>query len=70
MGRDGGQRAHTITGDDAIGGKAVVLGAIACLYLFWQAFAEHWRLMLGWTAIGMAIYFLYGYRHSKQHKQV
>ncbi|MCB1567674.1 MAG: amino acid permease, partial [Xanthomonadales bacterium] len=41
------------------------LGAIACLYLFWQAFAEHWRLMVGWTAIGMAIYFLYGYHHSK-----
>ena len=45
------------------------LGAIACLYLFWQAFAEHWRLMLGWTAIGMAIYFLYGYHHSKLRKK-
>ena len=45
------------------------LGAIACLYLFWQAFAEHWRLMVGWTAIGMAIYFLYGYHHSKLRKK-
>jgi len=41
------------------------LGAIACLYLFWQAFSDHWNLMLGWTAIGMVIYFAYGYRHSK-----
>jgi APA family basic amino acid/polyamine antiporter len=41
------------------------LGALACLYLFWQPFAEHWTLMGGWTAIGIAIYFLYGYRHSK-----
>lgn len=45
------------------------LGAIACLYLFWQAFSEHWRLMVGWTAIGMAIYFFYGYRHSKLRKR-
>ncbi len=44
------------------------LGAIACLYLFWQAFAEHWRLMIGWTAIGMVIYFGYGYRHSVQRR--
>ena len=41
------------------------LGAAACLYLFWQPFRAHWPLMVGWTAIGMAIYFAYGYRHSK-----
>jgi APA family basic amino acid/polyamine antiporter len=41
------------------------LGAIACLFLFWQVFAEHWDLMLGWIAIGMLIYFGYGYRHSR-----
>lgn len=44
------------------------LGALACLYLFWQAFSEHWRLMVGWTAIGMVIYFVYGYRNSKLRK--
>ena len=44
------------------------LGALACLYLFWQAFAEHWRLMVGWTAIGLLIYFGYGYWHSKLRK--
>lgn len=44
------------------------LGAAACLFLFWQAFAEHWRLMMGWVAIGMIIYFIYGYRNSKIRK--
>lgn len=41
------------------------LGALACLYLFWQPFSEHWHLMTGWTAIGLLIYFFYGYRNSK-----
>jgi len=44
------------------------LGAIACLYLFWQAFSEHWRLMVGWTVIGLIIYFAYGYRNSVLRK--
>ena len=26
---------------------------------------HNWTLMLGWTAVGFAIYFLYGYRNSK-----
>ena len=43
-------------------------GAAACLYLFWQPFKEHYTLMLGWTAIGMLIYFGYGYRHSNLRK--
>ena len=41
------------------------LGAASCLYLFWKPFTEHWHLMTGWTAIGMVIYFTYGYRNSK-----
>jgi len=44
------------------------LGAIACLFLFWQAFSEDWRLMVGWTAIGFVIYFAYGYRNSRLRK--
>lgn len=44
------------------------LGVIFCLYLFWQPFAENWRVMLGWTAIGFVIYFGYGYRHSRLRK--
>ena len=43
-------------------------GAAACLYLFWQAFVSHWKLMVGWAAIGQAIYFAYGYRHSTRRR--
>ncbi|MDQ3617173.1 MAG: amino acid permease [Pseudomonadota bacterium] len=45
------------------------LGVISCLYLFSKPFAEHWRLLLGWLAIGMLIYIFYGYRHSKLRKR-
>jgi len=41
------------------------LGAITCLYLFSLAFADNWHWMTIWIAAGMAIYFLYGRRHSK-----
>ncbi len=41
------------------------LGVIACLYLFWQPFREHWVLFTSWTAIGMLVYFGYGYWHSR-----
>jgi len=40
-------------------------GTVACLYLFWQVFAEHWELMAGWTAVGLVIYGVYGYRNSR-----
>lgn len=40
-------------------------GTAACLYLFWQPFAEHWALMTAWTAIGLLIYGVYGYRNSR-----
>ncbi len=41
------------------------LGVVSCLYLFAQPFIEYWYLFLGWTAIGLLIYFGYGIRHSK-----
>lgn len=47
-----------------------ILGAVSCVYLFWQAFEEHWRLMVGWIVIGQLIYFGYGYAHSKLRKSL
>jgi APA family basic amino acid/polyamine antiporter len=47
-----------------------IVGALACIYLFWQAFEEHWRLMVGWIIIGQLIYFGYGYAHSKLRKSL
>ena len=41
------------------------LGFLACLYLFWQPFTEHWKIFVGWTIVGLFIYFGYGIRHSK-----
>ena len=41
------------------------MGVVACLYLFWQPFTEHWKIFVGWTVVGLCIYFGYGYRHSK-----
>lgn len=41
------------------------LGAASCLFLFWQAFVVHWHLFVGWTVLGLLIYFGYGMRHSK-----
>lgn len=45
------------------------LGVLACLYLFVQPFMEHWKLFVGWTLLGLVIYFVYGFRHSKLRQQ-
>ncbi|MEN5206861.1 amino acid permease [Stenotrophomonas terrae] len=44
------------------------LGALACLALFMQAFVVHWHLFVGWTVLGLFIYFGYGIRNSKLNK--
>jgi basic amino acid/polyamine antiporter, APA family len=41
------------------------LGALACLFLFWQAFKVRWPLLVGWIVIGFLVYAFYGYRNSK-----
>ena len=41
------------------------LGTLACLALFFQAFQEHWKVFVGWTVIGLVIYFGYGIHHSR-----
>lgn len=45
-----------------------LLGAAACLFLFWQAFLEHWQVFVGWTILGQLIYFGYGIRNSCLNK--
>ena len=42
-----------------------LVGAAACLFLFWQAFVVRWPLLVSWIVIGFLIYGFYGYRHSK-----
>jgi len=42
-----------------------LVGAAACLFLFWQAFKVRWPLLTGWIVIGFLIYGVYGYRNSK-----
>jgi basic amino acid/polyamine antiporter, APA family len=40
------------------------LAAIGCLYLFFSLSTETKLMFLGWAAIGLVVYFLYGYRKS------
>ncbi len=44
------------------------LGAVICLWLFSRAFQDNWHWMSAWILIGIAVYFLYGYRHSTLRK--
>ncbi|GAB4099436.1 amino acid permease [Sinomonas halotolerans] len=47
------------------GGKAVpILSALACFYLMLNLAVETWIYFAVWLALGAAIYFLYGRRHS------
>jgi APA family basic amino acid/polyamine antiporter len=42
-----------------------VLGILACVYLMFGLPAVTWLRFGGWLVIGMIVYFLYGYRHSR-----
>ncbi|MBX9928903.1 MAG: amino acid permease [Gemmatimonadaceae bacterium] len=41
-----------------------IIGAFATLYMMWQLPALTWKLLIGWTVIGMSFYFIYGKSHS------
>ncbi|WP_126243543.1 amino acid permease [Chitinophaga rhizosphaerae] len=42
-----------------------VLGMLCCLYLMIEIPVRSWVVFFGWMAVGLAIYFLYGYWKSK-----
>lgn len=42
-----------------------VLGLISCFYLMAQEHHTNWLRFLIWLAIGLCVYFLYSYKHSK-----
>ncbi|MEO6075676.1 MAG: amino acid permease [Dokdonella sp.] len=44
------------------------LGALACFGLFARTFVDNWLWMSAWIAIGLIIYFSYGYSRSKLRK--
>ena len=46
-----------------------VLGALCCLCLMITIPAKSWLVFFGWMAVGLIVYFFYGYKHSrlKQH---
>ncbi len=44
------------------------LGILSCVALLSFMAWYNWMLMIVWTLIGLAIYFLYGYRHSAVRK--
>jgi len=41
-----------------------ILGIVTCLLLMFSLPAANWYRLLGWMAIGLVVYFSYGYRHS------
>ena len=42
-----------------------VLGTLCCLYLMITIPAKSWLVFFGWMAVGLIVYFIYGYRHSR-----
>jgi len=44
------------------------MGALSALYLMWYLPWRTWERLLIWLAIGMVLYFAYGYRHSRLNR--
>lgn len=44
-----------------------LLGLATCLYLLTGMSASNWKWFFIWFALGLVVYFLYGYRRSKLH---
>ena len=43
-------------------------GVLSCCALLYTMEWFNWLLMIGWTVVGLAIYFGYGMRHSRLHR--
>jgi len=46
-----------------------VLGLLTNLYLMSELGITNWSRFLGWLALGLLIYFAYGYKNSKLRKK-
>jgi amino acid transporter len=46
-----------------------LMGLITCLYLLTGMTKSNWAWFIRWLALGLVIYFMYGYRNSKLAKQ-
>jgi APA family basic amino acid/polyamine antiporter len=46
-----------------------IAGILACLMLMFSLPVENWYRLLIWMAMGLVIYFLYGYQHSELRKK-
>jgi basic amino acid/polyamine antiporter, APA family len=46
-----------------------ILGVVSCLYLMAQETHVVWMRFLIWLVVGLLIYFLYSYHHSKLANQ-
>ncbi|HXG86265.1 MAG TPA: amino acid permease, partial [Pyrinomonadaceae bacterium] len=46
-----------------------ILGLLSCLYLMTELGVTNWLRFGLWMLVGLAIYALYGYRHSKLHRR-
>lgn len=42
-----------------------VLGVVCCMYLMIEIPAKSWMVFFGWMALGLTVYFMYGYRKSR-----
>ena len=47
------------------GGVVALVGAAACIYIMVGLPAHAWERFGLWLALGLLLYFVYGYRHSR-----
>jgi APA family basic amino acid/polyamine antiporter len=46
-----------------------VLSALACIFIMYGLPGAAWRRFGGWLAIGLLLYFTYGFKHSRLRQQ-